>query len=123
MRNNFSFHTASAVSIDLSFKSLKLSHNTNSYTIKGVKIAALYLKRIFNKTKVGSAAKIAFLHGELQNLPVVFRDLDYNVEDFNNKVELTLELLRAHGQTAPVLPTILFRAYERACDKEFAKIL
>ena len=92
-QNNFSFYTALAVSIDISFKSSKLSHNTNSYTIQGVKIAALYLKRIFNKTEVGSAAKIAFLRGELQNLPTMFSDLDYNVEDFNNKVDTTLELL------------------------------
>ena len=122
-KNNFCFYTALAVSIDLSFKSLKLSHDTNSCTIQGVKIAALYLKRIFNETKVGSAAKITFLRGELQNLPVVFRDLDCNVEDFHDKVESTLELLREHGQMAPDLPTSLFRAYETARDEEFAKAI
>ena len=120
-QNNFSFYTALAVSIDISFKSSKLAHNAKSYTIQGVKIAALFLKKIFNETEVGSAAKIAFLRGELQNLPVMFRDLDYNVEDFNDKVESTLELLQAHGQTAPDLPTSLFRAYETARDEEFAK--
>ena len=52
VQNNFSFYTALALSIDLSFKSSKLSHNTSSYTIQGVKIAALYLKRIFNETEV-----------------------------------------------------------------------
>ena len=122
-QNNFSFYTALAVLIDLSFKSSKFSHNTNNYTIQGAKIAALYLKRVLNKTMVGSAVKIAFLCGELQNLPVVFRDLDYNVQDFNDKVESTLEVLRAHGQMAPDLPTSLFRAYETARDEEFAKAI
>ena len=34
-----------------------------------------------------------------------------------------MELLKAQGQTAPDLPTSVFRAYKTARDKEFAKAI
>jgi hypothetical protein len=56
---------------------------------------------------------------ELSFAPSKFKELKYNVDDFNSWVLLKIKQLRQHGQESSDLRTHLFSAYKSSEDKEF----
>ena len=122
-QNNFNMFAAIEKSIKSTFKSAHLVHDETTYTVDGTKVAALYLKLIFKKCEVGTAASVAVLRAKLQDLPKSMKENGNNIKDFHSDVKAMIIKLKSYGEEVNDLVHNLFIAYLTAKDSEFTRAI
>ena len=101
----------------------ELSCSEEEYVVNSHKCGLLLLSFIVSESAADATIDPDTIRKELSHAPAKFKELKYNVEDFNSWVLLKIKQLRQHGEESSDLRAHLFSAYKSSEDKEFVSYI
>jgi hypothetical protein len=93
------------------------------YIIQGTRCGVLFLWVIIRESAAAATIAPDTIRKELAHSDAKFRELKYDVQEFNQWVNLKVKQLRQHGEESTDLRTHLFTAYASASDTSLVKYI